>query len=697
MSKADNGSLQHSLTVIAAVIAGITVAAISFDYVWTAYEYERERIHGRLDLAAAEMSKIVYARPDTWMYQEHRLSELLASIFPDSMIEGRPQSMRIFGIDGALILEAGAQVSPPTITATSPVTDGFAIVGTIELVESVRHIWVRAIPVVLIGLVLAIAIFVTLKVLPLRALLRREAALEAALEENRENETQLRLVTDAMPVLIGYVDSNEYVRVINKTGENWFARPRAEILGQSIHHMLPGQLRNKTDPYVAAALSGKVATFEHNVTYPDKITRQVRGRYIPHIAPDGRVLGYFGLIEDVTAQHAVEEKLRQAQKTEAVGQLTGGIAHDFNNLLGIILGNIELLRDFNSNDPTALMLNDAALNACLRGGELTQRLLAFSRRQALMPRVIVVNELISNIAILLRRTIASSIHIDTVLADDLWPCSVDAGQLENAVVNLSINARDAMPDGGRLTIETANAEIDNDTLQSELEGLAPGSYVTISVTDSGTGMSPEVVARAFEPFFTTKDVGKGSGLGLSMIYGFAKQSGGQAKIYSEIGEGTSVRIYLPKANTKESVIAIDQVSMADMPAGRGEIILVVEDNAGLRQVAVAHLASLGYKVLQAGEGRAALALLNERPDIELLFTDVILPDGLHGGELARRAQESIPNLKVLFSSGYARNAILQQRRLEKGVRLIDKPYRKQDLARRVREALDDTMYQRASA
>jgi CheY-like chemotaxis protein len=254
-----------------------------------------------------------------------------------------------------------------------------------------------------------------------------------------------------------------------------------------------------------------------------------------------------------------------------------------------------------------------------------------------------------------------------------------------------------MPDGGRLTIETANAELDSDTAQTDFEGLVPGSYVTITVTDSGTGMSREVLERAFEPYFTTKDVGKGSGLGLSMIYGFAKQSGGQTKIYSEIGEGTSVRIYLPKANARVNVIAMDQGGMTKVLTGNGELILVVEDSADLRQVAVAHLQSLGYTVLQAGEGRAALALLNERPDIELLFTDVILPGGLHGGELARQATERSPNLKVLFSSGYARNAILHQGRLEKGVRLIDKPYRKQDLARQVREALDDTVDERASA
>jgi PAS domain S-box-containing protein len=697
MPKVANETLRRSLTFIAAAIAVITVAAISLDYIWTAYEYERERIHGRANLAAMEMSKIVYTRPDTWMYQEQRLSELLESIVPDSVIDGRPQSMRIFDLHGALIAKVNGPISPPTITVRHPVTDGFTIVGTIELAESVGHIWLRAVPVFLVGLALAIAIFVTLKVLPLRALFRHEGALEAALQENRESEAQLRLVSDAMPVLIGYVDSDERVRVMNKIGEAWYARPRAEIIGRSFRELVPAFLTGQVNPHVKAALSGETVIFEHTVTYADGVPRRVRGHYSPHVAPDGRVQGFFALVEDVTEQRETETKLRQAQKTEAIGQLTGGIAHDFNNLLGIILGNVELLHDCLRNDPSALKLTGAALNACLRGGEMTQRLLAFSRTQTLMPRVIIVNELITNITTLLRRTIASSIQIDTVLADDLWPCSVDAGQLENAIVNLGINARDAMPDGGRLTIESANVEIDDDTEHSNVEGLAPGSFVSITITDSGTGMAPDVIARAFEPFFTTKDVGKGSGLGLSMVYGFAKQSGGQAKIYSELGVGTSVRIYLPRANAQDNVLAMDRPGMAEVPASRGEIILVVEDAEALRQVAVTHLQSLGYTVLQAGESRTALALLKERPDIDLLFTDVVLRDGIKGGELARQAKARHPNLKVLFTSGYARNALSHQGRLDKGVRLLEKPYRKQDLARCVREALDEVADERATA
>ena len=697
MREVGNLSLRRSLTAIAAAVAGITFAAISFDYVLTAYEYEADRINDQAEFAAAEVSKLVYARPDTWMYQEERLSELLTTITPASTLASHTQNLRIFDRDGALISEAGVPAQTPTITARRPVTDGSAVVGMVELTESVRHIWRHGIPVGLTGLGLAIAIFVVLRVLPLRALLKREAALEAAQRKTQEGEQLLRLVTDAMPVLIGYVDSDERLRFVNKIAENWYARPRAEIVGRTICEMLPRALCDQIRPQMEMALSGKPVTFEQPATYPDGIARRVLGSYIPHIAADGEIQGYFALVEDVTAQRETEDRLRQAQKTEALGKLTGGIAHDFNNLLGIILGNIEILRDQHSEDPESVKLIDAALNASLRGGEMTQRLLSFSRKQALTPRAIRVNDLISNTAILLHRTIASSIHIETVLAEDLWPAMVDAGQLENAIVNLSVNARDAMPDGGELTIETANTEIENDMATGGADGLAPGSYVIITVSDSGTGMPSDILNHIFEPFFTTKEVGKGSGLGLSMVYGFAKQSGGQVKVYSEPGEGTSVRIYLPKANCDAATPTTDQPRELDSPTGRGEIILVVEDAEDLRGVAVAHLQSLGYTVLQAGDGRTALAQLQKRSDIDLLFTDIILPGGMNGSELARLARARYPNLRSLFASGYSRNALAHQGRIEEGVRLIDKPYRRHDLARAVRAALDEPTDLRESA
>ena len=697
MWRAGDWSLQRSLTVIAAVIAGVTIAAISLVYLWSAYQYEQERIGNRAQLAATEISKLVYARPDTWMYQEERLSELLASTTPPANYETRAQHLRILSKDDAPVSEVGGLPSFPTITARHPITDGFTVVGMVELTESVRHIWLRGIPVGLTGLGLAIAIFVVLRVLPLRALLKREAALEAVQQDNRKSEMQLQLVSDAMPVLIGYVDSDERVRVMNKIGEDWYARPRAEIIGRSIRDMLPGKLVGQLDTYVAAALSGKTVNFEHTVTYPDGVTRQVRGRYIPHVGANGQVQGYFALAEDVTAQRETEEQLRQAQKTEALGQLTGGIAHDFNNLLGIILGSIEILQDRHADNPESRTLIDAAIDASLRGGELTQRLLAFSRKQVLAPRIVSVNDLIENTAVLLRRTIPSFIYIETVLAEDLWPAMVDAGQLENAIVNLSINARDAMPGGGKLTIETANMEIDRETADDGAGELAAGSYVAVTVSDCGTGMPADIVAHAFEPFFTTKEVGKGSGLGLSMVYGFAKQSGGQLKIYSEVGHGTSIRIYLPKAHSDTASRAPSQSRDLKLPAGRGETILVVEDAEDLRHIAVAHLQSLGYTVLQAAVGTTALALLRERPDINLLFTDIILPGGMDGGALARQAKAFHPNIKVLFASGYSRNALIHQGHLKDGVRLVGKPYQRRDLAREIRAALDEPTLERASA
>ena len=696
METAANGTLRHRLTAIAGAVAAFTIATVIFVYLFTAYAYEFEHVKGRAEFAAAEVSKLVYARPDTWMFQEKRLSELITSIAPVSTLETHSLYLRVVDAHGGEVVELGTPPGFPSVAAQSPITDGFAVVGRVELIESAVHIWLGAIPVSLAGIALAWGIFVVLRVLPMRALLRREAALETARAETRASEQLLRLVTDAMPVLIGYVDSQQRIRMINNIGAEWYAKPRAEILGRTLSETLPAEFCEAVQPRIAAVLSGELVRFEGVSTYPDGNSRRVRGQYTPDFEPDGSVKGYYALVEDVTAQRETEEQLRQVQKTDALGQLTGGVAHDFNNLLGIILGNLEMLRDRQTGDPQSLGLVDSALKATLRGGELTQRLLAFSRKQALAPKVVSVNDLTANTVELLRRTIASSIRIETNLAPDLWSAVVDPGQLENAIVNLSINARDAMPAGGTLTIETDNVDIEADQIE-ELAGLESGRYVRIAVADTGTGMRPDVRERVFEPFFTTKEVGKGSGLGLSMVYGFVKQTGGHVKVYSEVGVGTTIRLYLPVAQPDRVVDAIAGIADGDLPLGRGETVLVVEDSEALRRVTVGHLEALGYAVQSANDGKSALAMLARHPDIALLFTDVILPNGMHGGELARQAQARRPTLKVVFASGYSRNAIAQQGRLAADVHYLNKPFRKQDLARSVRAALDDVQVAKRTA
>ena len=379
------------------------------------------------------------------------------------------------------------------------------------------------------------------------------------------------------------------------------------------------------------------------------------------------------------------ETLRQAQKMEAIGQLTGGIAHDFNNLLQVIVGNLELLtRTLPDEMARHKRAAASAMSGAKRAATLTQRLLAFSRRQPLNPKALDLNVVVQGISELLRRSLGETVELETVLAGGLWTAEVDPSELESALVNLAVNSRDAMPDGGKLTIETANASLDEAYAARHVE-VKPGQYVVICVSDTGSGMDAETLARAFEPFFTTKPEGKGTGLGLSQVYGFVKQSRGHLKIYSEVGDGTTVEVYLPRFHAASS--AEEAASTAYVPSADGETILVVEDDPDVRSYSVNALRELGYVVMEAVDGASALGVLSVA-SVHLLFTDVVLPNGMTGEDLARRARETIPDLKVLFTTGYARNAIVHHGRLDAGVELITKPFAFDDLATKVREVLD---------
>ena len=396
---------------------------------------------------------------------------------------------------------------------------------------------------------------------------------------------------------------------------------------------------------------------------------------------DGRFKAIFGIKSDITQRLALEASLRQAQRLEAIGHLTGGVAHDFNNLLTVILGNADLMAEQLADHPELLPLAQMTRDAAQRGAELTHRLLAFARRQALQPQAVDVNQLLAGMDGLLRRALSEEIEIELVRGAGLWPAQVDAAQFESAVLNLALNARDAMPRGGKLTLETANAAIDQDYADRHDE-VQPGQYVLVSVSDGGSGIAAEDLGKVFEPFFTTKGPGKGSGLGLSMVYGFVKQSRGHIKLYSEPGHGTTVRLYLPRADS----------GAAGLPAApppselryRGSAtILVVEDDEMVRRFAEDQLRALGYRVLAAENGVKALETLRERDDIDLLFTDVVMPGGLSGRQLADAALQLRPALKVLYTSGYTENAIVHHGRLDRGVHLLIKPYRRSELARKV--------------
>ena len=394
------------------------------------------------------------------------------------------------------------------------------------------------------------------------------------------------------------------------------------------------------------------------------------------------------------ARKKAEESLRQAQKMEAVGQLTGGVAHDFNNLLTIVLGGLEVigrqLPALGTSPAVARITRakDMALQGVHRAVTLTNRLLAFSRQQPLAPSPIEANKLVAGVCELLRRTLGETVSLETVLAGGLWRAYADANQLENALLNLALNARDAMPNGGKVTIETANCHLDEAYVAGLTEPVEIGQYVMIAVADTGSGMDQATLARAFEPFFTTKDVGKGTGLGLSQVYGFVRQSAGHVSVYSEIGEGTTVKIYLPRYLGKGEPAEKPDPSHDTARAIGAESILVVEDDAALRAYTTELLRELGYRVLAAPNAAAALAVLEREDDIDLLFTDVVMPGGVNGRQLADEAVSRRPGLKVLFTTGYTRNAIVHHGRLDAGVQMISKPFSFDELAAKIRTLLD---------
>lgn len=389
------------------------------------------------------------------------------------------------------------------------------------------------------------------------------------------------------------------------------------------------------------------------------------------------------VIDEIAERRQAEVKLAQAQKMETVGKLTGGVAHDFNNLLQVVGGNLQLLmRDVAGNERAEKRVANAMAGVA-RGAKLAAQLLAFGRRQALEPKVVNVTRFVQGMDDMLRRAIGEAIEVETVFSGGLWNTFIDPAQIENALLNLAINARDAMEGRGKLTIELANAHLDDAYARSHDE-VTPGQYVMLAVSDTGSGMSPEIIAKVFEPFFSTKAEGKGSGLGLSMVYGFVKQSGGHVKIYSEVGEGTTIRLYLPRATEVEDV---EVVSDAGPITGGTETVLVVEDDEEVRATVVEMLTDLGYRVLKAPEATSALAVIESGVPIDMLFTDVVMPGPLKSPELARKARQRLPDLAVLFTSGYTENSIVHGGKLDKGVELLSKPYTRDALARKFRHVL----------
>jgi signal transduction histidine kinase len=451
-------------------------------------------------------------------------------------------------------------------------------------------------------------------------------------------------------------------------------------------HSAPAVFSQVTEERVVA-LASQAAVAMDNARLFQASEREIRQRR----KAEGELQALNATLEERVAHEIshrarAEDALRQAQKMEAIGQLTGGVAHDFNNLLTVIMGGLEVVRRSGPGDAGRReRAIDMVLKSAQRAANLTSRLLAFSRRQPLEPKPIDLNVVVRDMTDLLHRTIGEQIELEGVLASRLWTVEADQNQLESAIINLAVNARDAMPDGGKLTIETSNTMLDEAYAATDAE-VIPGQYALICISDTGGGMPKETLSRAFEPFFTTKDVGRGTGLGLSMVYGFVKQSGGHVTIYSELGEGTTVKMYFPRFAGKSGADKADEAPA--VPEGSAEeVVLLVEDNEEVRAYSAMILADLGYRVIEASDAEGALPILRSAKRIDLLFTDVVLP-GKSGRVLANEAAEIRPELKVLFTTGYSRNAIVHHGRLDPGVQLLSKPFTIDQLASRVRDILD---------
>ncbi len=508
----------------------------------------------------------------------------------------------------------------------------------------------------------------------------------------RESENRVRLITDTVPVLIAYLDEQQRYTFVNQKHAEWFGRPADIFLGQPFGEMLEPALARRLRNHVDTALDGRGTHVEYElITACGRM--YVRSYFIPHVSYradcDGdRVVGCFMLGEDLTEYRQAQMALNQAQKLKAVGQLTGGIAHDFNNLLTVILGNLASVEEGLRGRPEQYKAVNTAMNAARRGADLTRRLLAFSRRQTLQPSPLSPRQQLQDIAELLRRTLDASIELETAADETVWPIWVDPGQLANAALNLAINARDAMPGGGRLRIEARNVTLDR-AYVSRYPDVVPGDYVRFTVSDTGAGMAPEVLEQAFEPFFTTKGVGSGTGLGLSMVYGFVQQSGGHVRIRSQLGSGTSVELYLPRylSQKGEGPIHAAVGASVDESQLRGrEAILLVEDDADVRDFVARALLGFGYTVRQAADGRAALEILGTDAPLDLLLSDMTMPGGVSGLELIVEAKQRRPSLKILCMSGYSEQLTAGLKLLEYS--LLEKPFLRHDLARAVRSTLD---------
>ena len=491
------------------------------------------------------------------------------------------------------------------------------------------------------------------------------------------SEARLRLINDTIPILIGYVDRNETYQYTNKGYSDWYCLPEGSVTGRTVPEVVGPEVYAQVAGSVRRALSGERVSYEYRMLRHGQ-TVFAHSTLVPEIGGDGQTLGFFVFSYDITEQKRMQAALLQAQKLEAVGRLTGGLAHDFNNLLTVIIGNLAALQDHRPDDPAIADFVSPALQSARRGVQLIRRLLTYSRQQPLEPQAVDIVPLIGDLTRLIRRTLPESITVDCRCGEKTLGARVDPAQLESALLNFALNARDAMPDGGRLTISADFAELPADAPETTAFEVAPGRYVAIAVADDGCGMDAATLAHAGEPFFTTKRLGLGSGLGLAMAQGFVRQSGGGMRIHSEPGRGTQVEIVLPHTAAPLAEAGIDELLV---PAAGGDLVLLVEDDADVRRVVRQQLIDLGHPVIEAEDATQALAMVEQIPDIAIVVSDILMPGELNGRQLAERIQQALPRMQIVLMSGYA-----DEDGAAGTMPVLAKPFVRQDLARALQRA-----------
>jgi PAS domain S-box-containing protein len=493
----------------------------------------------------------------------------------------------------------------------------------------------------------------------------------------RRSEERLRLINDTIPILIGYVDKNEVYQYANKGYSDWYGHPEGSVTGRGVREVIGDHVYGQVRDNVRRALSGQQVTYEYQM---QRLGKSVfaRSTLVPETLPEGDTLGFFVFSYEITEQKRMEAALVQAQKMEAIGQLTGGLAHDFNNLLTVVIGNLAALQDHRPEDAEVNEFVEPALQSARRGVQLIKRLLTFSRQQPLEPQAVDIGHLIAGLSKLVRRSLPESIAVSTDLASASVHALVDPGQLESALLNFALNARDAMPDGGRLHIGAR--PVDLSVVDAASFDIAPGNYAMIEVNDNGCGMDAATLSRVFEPFFTTKRFGLGSGLGLSMAYGFVKQSGGGISIQSQPGQGTSILMVLPLTTQEPDI----DTPADDAPLSHGgELVLLVEDEPNVRRVVRQQLIDLGYPVIEAENGDQALEMIGQIPDIALVVSDVVMPGSLNGRQLAEQVRRHDPHMRIVLMSGYTDEGNEEG---HSDLPVLAKPFVRQDLARALQRA-----------